>query len=156
MEYLGQDKPVNKIQPLVSVVVITYNHKNYIKECLDSVLMQKTDFPYEIILGEDDSTDGTREICIDYAEKYPDKIRLFLRDEKDKIYINGKKTGRFNVLECYKDSRGEYIAICEGDDYWTYSAKLQEQVGFLELNQDFGLIGHGFEMGKKIHLNGGG
>ncbi|MDZ7795668.1 MAG: glycosyltransferase [Candidatus Marinimicrobia bacterium] len=63
---------------LVSVVVVTYQHSNYIKDCLDGILMQKTDFPVEILLGEDASTDGTREICIEYANKYPDKIRLFL------------------------------------------------------------------------------
>lgn len=136
MEYLGSDKPVNKIQPLVSVVVITYNHKNYIKECLDSVLMQETDFPFEIILGEDDSTDGTREICIEYAEKYPEKIRLFLREEKDKIYINGNKSGRFNLLQSLKAARGEFIALCDGDDFWISIDKIQKQFDIFKSNEE--------------------
>ncbi len=65
--------------PKVSVCVVTYQHKNYIAQCLDSILMQKTNFPIEILLGEGDSSDGTREICIDYAKKYPKVIRLFLQ-----------------------------------------------------------------------------
>ena len=77
MEYLGSNKAVNRLNPLVSVSVVTYNQIEYIKKCLDSVLMQETDLPFEIIVGEDGSTDGTREICIEFAEKYPDKIRLF-------------------------------------------------------------------------------
>ena len=85
---------MNSVTPVISVCVQTYQHKNYIRQCLDSVLSQKTNFPFEIILGEDDSTDGTREICLEYAAKHPDLIRLFLRSEKDKIYIDGRKTGR--------------------------------------------------------------
>ncbi len=136
MEYLGTDKPVNKIQPVVSICVITYNHEGFISECLDSILNQEVDFLYEIILGEDCSTDGTQAICRAYAEKYPDKIRLFLRDEKNKVIINGRKTGRYNILECYKDSRGKYIAVCEGDDFWISPNKLQFQYETLEQNKD--------------------
>jgi glycosyltransferase involved in cell wall biosynthesis len=131
MEYLGTEKPINKIQPVVSVCITTYNHAAFIAECLDSVLMQETDFHFEIIVGEDDSTDGTREICKQYAEKFPDKIRLFLRNADDKIFINGKKTGRFNFLENFKSARGKYIALCDGDDYWLTSSKLQFQYNFL-------------------------
>lgn len=131
MEYLGTNKPVNQIQPLVSVCITTYNHAAFIAECLDSVLMQETDFPFEIIVGEDDSTDGTREICKAYAEKYPDKIRLFLRSENDKIYINERKTGRFNFIENLNAARGEYISICDGDDYWITVNKLKIQYDYL-------------------------
>src|SRR6478735_1262142 len=84
--------------PLVSVCVQTYQHVNYIKECLDGILMQQTDFPFEVLLGEDQSTDGTREICIEYAQKYPDKIRLFLHHRENNIKINGRQTGKFNFL----------------------------------------------------------
>lgn len=122
--------------PLVSVCVQTYQHVNYIKECLDGILMQQTNFPFEIILGEDASDDGTREICVEYAEKYPDIIKLFLRSRKNVIYINGKPTGRFNVIENLKACQGNYIAICEGDDYWTDPFKLQKQVDFLESNSE--------------------
>ena len=126
----------NNNLPLVSVCVTTYQHAPYIKECLDSILMQKTDFPFEIILGEDESTDGTREICIEYAEKHPDIIRLFLRSRKDVIYINGNPTGRFNFTKNLKAAKGKYVALCEGDDYWTDPLKLQKQVDFLDGNED--------------------
>lgn len=142
MEYLGINKAVNKIQPVVSVCIITYNHAAYIAECLDSVLMQETDFPYEIIVGEDDSTDGTREICKAYAEKHPDKIRLFLRYRKDVIYINGKKTGRFNYIENLKVARGRYIATSDGDDYWLVKDKLQWQCDFMEEHLECRLVCH--------------
>ncbi len=125
---------------MVSVCVQTYQHKGYIKQCLDGILMQQTNFPYEIILGEDESTDGTREICIEYAEKYPDKIKLFLRCRKDVIYINGNATGRFNFMENLKACKGKYTALCEGDDYWTDPLKLQKQVDFLEANPEYSLI----------------
>lgn len=121
---------------IVSVVITTFNHSNYIAECLESVLMQKTDFDFEIILGEDESTDGTREICEKFAYNYPDKIKLFLRSRTDVIYINGKPTGRFNFIETLKAAKGKYVAILEGDDYWTDPLKLQKQVDFLEANED--------------------
>src|SRR5690606_4409195 len=113
--------------PVVSVCVQTYQHAPYIRECLDSILMQKTDFPFEILLGEDESSDGTREICIEYAEKFPDKIKLFLHRRENNIQIFGYPTGRFNFLTNLYSSNGKYIAICEGDDYWTDSDKLQKQ-----------------------------
>ena len=128
--------------PTVSVLVLTYNHKNYIKQCLDSILMQQTTFPFELVLGEDESDDGTRNICIEYAEKYPDKIKLFLRSRKDVIHINGKATGRFNFIESLKACQGKYIALCEGDDYWTDPLKLQKQVDFLEAHEDYNICFH--------------
>jgi len=128
--------------PLVSISVVTYNHHGFIKQCLDGILIQQTNFPFEIILGEDESTDGTREICIEYANKYPDKINLFLRSRKDVIYINGNPTGRFNFIENLKASKGKYIALCEGDDYWTDPLKLQKQVDFLEANNEFVICCH--------------
>ncbi|RSK40517.1 glycosyltransferase family 2 protein [Mangrovimonas spongiae] len=133
---------MNKETPLVSVSVVTYNHKDYIEQCLNGILMQETTFPFEIILGEDESHDGTREICIDYANKYPDKIKLFLRSRKDVIYINGNPTGRYNMIENLKACKGKYIALCEGDDYWTDPLKLQKQVDFLEANSDYAICFH--------------
>lgn len=130
-------KKMKNSNVLVSVSVVTYNHKDYIAQCLDGILMQKTNFPFEIIVGEDESNDGTREICIEYANKYPDKINLFLRSRKDVIFINGKPTGRFNFIENIKVAKGKYIAICEGDDYRTDPLKLQKQVDFLEKNKDY-------------------
>ena len=99
--------------------------------------MQKTDFPFEILLGEDASTDGTRELCINYAENYPDKIRLFLHHRENNIKISGIPTGRFNLMYNLFTARGKYIAICEGDDYWTDPYKLQKQVDFLETTKGY-------------------
>ncbi|MCI5055370.1 glycosyltransferase [Phaeodactylibacter sp.] len=126
--------------PVVSVCVMTYQHKDYIRQCLDSILMQKTDFPFEVLLGEDASTDGTREICIEYAERYPDKIRLFLHERANNIHINGSPTGRFNFLYNLFSAKGEYIALCEGDDYWVDIHKLQKQYDFLESNLEYVLV----------------
>lgn len=123
--------------PLVSICVQTYNHENYIKQCLDSLLMQDTNFTFEILIGEDASTDETRNICIDYAEKYPDKIRLFFHHRDNNIKVHGNPTGRFNSTYNFYSSKGKYIAYCEGDDYWVDSLKLQKQVDFLESNPEY-------------------
>lgn len=142
-EYLGGDKAVNAVEPLVSVTVATYQHAHFIKECLDGILMQKTDFYFEVILGEDGSTDGTQEICKEYAEKYPDKIRLFIRDRKLSQFINQDgSTSRFNAIWNRMSARGKYIAWCEGDDYWTDPLKLQKQVDFLEAHPDYYAVAH--------------
>jgi glycosyltransferase involved in cell wall biosynthesis len=147
-EYGGTDKPVNKIQPLVSVVTVTYQHAAYIRKCLDSILMQETDFPYEIIVGEDGSTDGTREICIEYANLHPDKIRLFLRDRNLSHYIDEK--GRDIILNGHFariEARGKYVAFCEGDDYWVNKKKLQLQINNL-IEYNNGLCVHPVFKGK--------
>ena len=126
----------------LSVCIITYNHGKYIAQAIDSVLMQQANFDYEILIGEDDSSDNTREICKEYAAKYPDIIRLFLNDRKNVIYINGQPTGRWNFINLLKNAKGKYIALCEGDDYWTDPYKLQKQVDFLEGNPDFSMCYH--------------
>ena len=129
-------------QPLLSVCITTYNHADYIRQALDSVLMQQTDFEFEILLGEDGSSDGTREICQQYADKFKDKIKLFLHDRKNVIYINGRPTGRFNFIHNLKQAKGKYIALLDGDDYWTDPLKLQKQVDFLEKNPTFSVSFH--------------
>ena len=118
----------------VSVLIITYNHAPFIRQAIDSVLMQKTNFDFEILLGEDDSTDGTRQIVQEYHARHPDKIRLFLHDRKNVIYINGQPTGRANLAHSFKNARGQYIARLDGDDYWTSPDKLQKQVDYLDKN----------------------
>lgn len=123
--------------PKVSISLLTYQHKDYIEECLRGILMQQTNFLFEILLAEDDSTDGTREICIEYAQKFPDKIRLFLHHRENNININGNPTGRFNFVYNLYSANGKYLAMCEGDDYWTDPLKLQKQVDFLENNKGF-------------------
>lgn len=150
-EYGGNEKPVNKIHPLASIVVTTYQHALYIRQCLDSILLQETDFPYEIIIGEDGSTDGTREICIEYAKKYPDKIRLFLRDRSLSHYIDSQGNDFiFNVFFCTENARGKYIAICEGDDYWINKKKLSLQVKIMENNLEIGLVHSEFHILNEI------
>ena len=103
---------MNNDSPLVSVSCITYNHNNYIRECLDGFLSQKTTFLMKLIIHDDCSTDGTKEIIEEYAAKYPDII--FPMFQKDNQYSKGiKPTWEFNFSRC----RGKYIAMCEGDDY---------------------------------------
>lgn len=142
-EYLGENKVVNNIDPLVSISVPTYQHKNYIKQCLDSILSQIVSFPIEIIIGEDGSIDGTADICKHYAEEHTDRIRLFLRDRSLSQYIyEDGRISRFNGHWNRMSVRGKYIAICEGDDYWTDPLKLQKQVNFLEANPDYSMCFH--------------
>lgn len=152
-EYSGGRKIINHSLPKVSVLVQTYQHRKFINQCLDGILMQETNFVFEIIVGEDESDDGTREICMDYANKYPDKIRLFLRDRKVSNLFddNGNFLCRFNSRWNILSARGKYIALCDGDDYWTDPFKLQKQVDFLDSNPDYGLI---FSDIKLIDSNG--
>lgn len=147
-EYQGTNKPVNQLTPFVSVDVTTYQHKKFISQCLEGILMQRTTFPYEIIVGEDESIDGTREICYEYAKKYPEKIRLFLRDRSTSQYYDdqGHFICRFNGYWTRLASRGKYIAMCEGDDYWTDPLKLQKQVNFLELHPEVAICHHNMKV----------
>jgi glycosyltransferase involved in cell wall biosynthesis len=121
--------------PLVSICCITYNHASYIRQCLDGMLMQKTNFPLEMIIHDDASTDGTAQIVKEYADKYPDLIVSILQSENQ--HSKGFKPFANFVIP---RARGKYIAICEGDDYWTDPLKLQKQVDFLERHEDFGLV----------------
>jgi len=124
-------------KPMVSVCVQTYQHKKYIKKCLNSILEQKTNFDFEILLGEDHSKDGTREICEDYAQRFPEKIRLFLHHRENQIKIMGEPTSNFNAFYNFFSAKGKFIAFCEGDDFWTDPLKLQKQVDFLKINPEF-------------------
>jgi glycosyltransferase involved in cell wall biosynthesis len=127
---------------MVSVLVPTFEHKDFIEACLDGILMQRTTFPVEIIIGEDESTDGTREICQGYAVAHPDRIRLLLGSRTDVIEIAGRSTGRFNIKRLLASAAGRYIALCEGDDYWIDPLKLQKQVDILERDQSVSLVFH--------------
>lgn len=141
IEVLEQPNLV-KSNPLVSICVQTYQHVGFLRDCLEGLLAQETTFPFEILLGDDDSTDGTREISLEYAVKYPDIIRLYLHHRENNIKIGGRPTGRFNFLFNLFSARGKYLAFCEGDDYWTDSLKLQKQVDFLERNVEYALCLH--------------
>jgi len=119
---------------MVSVFVITYNHEKFIAQALDGILMQQVNFEYEVVVGEDCSTDRTREILLEYAKKYPDKFVLLLHD---------KNIGAMaNQMAVLKACTGKYIALCEGDDYWSDPLKLQKQVDFLEKNKEYAICYH--------------
>lgn len=137
--------------PLVSVCVQTFNQASFISRCIDNILNQDTSFDFEILLGEDSSTDGTREICIEYAKKYPEKIRLFLHKRENNIKVDGKPTGLFNSLHNLYIANGKYLAYCDGDDYWHDKTKLQKQVNFLENNPEYVISYH-----KAIFINSDG
>ncbi|MFT4855601.1 MAG: glycosyltransferase involved in cell wall biosynthesis [Algoriphagus sp.] len=141
---------MNSETPLVSVCIPTFQHYQYISQCIDSVLDQKTNFLFEIILGEDQSNDGTREICKAYAVKFPEQIRLFLRKDEDKIYIRGRKSGRSNYLENFRSARGKYIAMLDGDDCWIRNDKLQNQVNILEAHPEAFFCSTEFHVGEQI------
>lgn len=133
-------------QPLLSICVQTYQHKKFIRNCIDGILLQKVNFDIEILIGEDNSDDGTREICLEYAKKYPDKIRLFLHNRKNQIKVSEEPTSNFNAFYNFFSVRGKYIAFCEGDDYWTDPLKSQKQVDFLENNPDYVFSYHKYEI----------
>lgn len=119
--------------PLVSVACITYNHEKFIPQAIESVLMQETDFPVELVIGEDCSTDGTRAIVQEYAAKYPGVIRPLLPD----LNLGMAKNYEAVRLAC----RGKYIAWLEGDDYWILPKKLQWQVDMMEANPHYSMCG---------------
>ena len=129
--------------PLVSVAMITYNQEKYIKQAIDSVLEQQVDFDYEIIIGDDSSTDSTPDILKEYSKKY----------NNIKVINRRRNIGAIpNFMQTFRQARGKYIALCEGDDFWTDPTKLQRQVDFLEENKDHALVFHPvkvfFENGK--------
>lgn len=126
--------------PKVSICMITYNHEKFIEQAIESVLMQQADFDYELVIGEDCSTDGTRAIVDDYRRRYPDKIRAFLREKNLGMQENGMQT----LAACH----GEYLALSEGDDYWIDSAKLQKQVDFLDSHPECSMV---FTAAKTLH-----
>lgn len=115
--------------PLVTIRCITYNHEPYIRQCLEGFVMQKTTFPFEAIVHDDASTDGTATIIREYAEKYPNIIKPIYETENQYSKHDGSLSRIMN-----KHMRGKYIAMCEGDDYWTDPLKLQKQVDLLENN----------------------
>lgn len=122
---------------MVVVWMVTYNHGDFIEKAIESVMMQKTTFKYKLLIGEDNSKDNTREICKNLQKKYPDKIELFLHDEN----IGPTPNAVFVYEKCFK-SGAKYIALLEGDDYWTDPHKLQKQVDFLEANLDYVVCYH--------------
>ena len=126
-------------EPLVSIICTAYNHGPFIRQCLDGFMMQKTNFPFEVLIHDDASTDNTAEIIREYEDKYPDIIKPIYQTENQ--YQKGIKIG---VTYLYPRAKGKYIAECEGDDYWTDPLKLQKQVDFLEVNLDYSMCSHSY------------
>jgi glycosyltransferase involved in cell wall biosynthesis len=130
----------SSVKPLVSVLCLTYNHEKFIKEALDGFLMQETNFPVEVIISDDHSSDTNKPILQEYEKKYKDKLILILRDQNIGVMRNFRAT----LPTCH----GKYIALCEGDDYWTDPLKLQKQVEFMEAHPECSIASH-----KVLHLH---
>jgi len=122
------------MKPLVSIICLAYNHEKYIHQALEGFVMQQTDFPFEIIVHDDASTDHTAAIIKEYESKYPKLFRPIYQTENQYRLEKGRVT---KIV--YKAAQGKYIALCEGDDYWTDPLKLQKQVDFLEAHPDVSL-----------------
>lgn len=121
----------------VSIFMLTYNQERYIRQALDSILMQKVNFEYEIVIGDDCSTDSTPDILKEYYRKWPDRIKLILR--KKNVGVTK------NLYDVLRKMRGDYVACLEGDDYWTDENKLQKQYDFLEANREYVACVHDYE-----------
>ncbi len=134
----------------VSVCIVTYNQAPFIGQAIESALHQQTNFDFEILVGDDCSTDGTQDIIRSYQARYPDKVFPVLQTK------NLGQNGLFNTNETYARARGKYIAAFDGDDYWTDLHKLQKQVDFLDANPDFSTCFHNalitYEDGSPAHL----
>ncbi|WP_152439894.1 glycosyltransferase [Arcticibacter svalbardensis] len=134
---------------VMSICCISYNHEKYIKQALDSFLMQITDFKFEIIIGEDCSTDQTRAIIESYCQRYPDIIHLLVSDSN----VGAIK----NQVRVINKAKGKYIAMCDGDDYWSDPLKLQKQVDFMESHPQHAICCHYTkvidEQGKLVYVN---
>ena len=131
--------PENVNKPFITIIMATYNHEKYICQAIEGVLMQKTSFSYRLYIGEDCSTDNTKALCFAYAEKFMDKIEIICTEQND--YRQNCR----NIWKASKVSGAKYIAVCDGDDYWTDPYKLQKQVDFLEAHLDFVGASHNVE-----------
>lgn len=125
--------------PILAIRCLAYNHEPYIRQCLDGFVMQKTNFCFIAVVHDDASTDKTADIIREYAEKYPDIIKPIF--EKENQYSKHDGSIR-RIIDRAIPQSVKYFAICEGDDYWTDSCKLQKQVNFLEANSDYSMCFH--------------
>ena len=127
---------LSSMKPLVSVIMITYGHEKYIEEAIRGVFLQKTNFPFELIISNDKSPDSTDEIVKNIIKYAPENISVKYIQHPENIGMLP------NFISTLKIATGKYIAVCEGDDYWTDENKLQKQIDFLEKNEDFTLTFH--------------
>lgn len=132
--------------PLVSVIMCTYNRKQYVARAIDSVIAQRRDFPIEIIIGDDCSSDGTRDVITEYQEKYPEIIVLNFQKENQGVGANWASS--------VKMARGKYLAMLDDDDYWCDNNRLIDAVMFLEDNEEYGVVHTGYyretDDGKRV------
>lgn len=117
---------------MISILVCTYNQEKYLAQALDSILMQQCDEPFEILVGDDCSTDNTGKIADDYQSRYPNKVRV-VRPEK-----NGGAS--YNIIRLVNSAKGEYLSICDGDDYWLRNDVLQKQLDIFRSMPDVGMV----------------
>lgn len=120
--------------PVLSILVPVYNHENYIRECIESILKQKVDFKYEVLIGEDCSKDNTREILMEMEDELPDNFHICFREKN--------MGGRGNIADLQSRAKGRYLIFLEGDDFWCYENKLQKQVDFLEEHLEYIAVAH--------------
>jgi glycosyltransferase involved in cell wall biosynthesis len=123
---------MNASNPMVSVALMSYNQKDYIRQAMECILAQKCSYTFEVVVGDDGSTDGTRDIALEYQEKYPGIVRVLPKEPNKKVLGNFRDT----VNAC----RGKYVAVCHSDDYWHNPVKLQRQISFLEENPEYGVV----------------
>lgn len=140
MQTLPGDHSLDTRPVMVTIHCTAYNHEPFIRQCLDGFIMQKTDFRFEAIVHDDASTDGTADIIREYASKYPEIIKPIYQIENQYSKKNGIIKRILN-----DHTRGKYIAICEGDDYWIDPLKLQKQVDFLESHPDYVMCSHRYD-----------
>ncbi|EMB17751.1 glycosyltransferase [Rhodopirellula europaea] len=137
---LVQQNTYKSERPKVSVCCITYNHRKFIEQCIAGILTQETDFRVEILIHDDASTDGTSQIVRRYAEQYPHLIKCICQE------VNQYSKGERAFPRLIAQSKGDYIAFCEGDDFWNCSRKLQDQAKFLAENQEYAICFHDTDM----------
>jgi len=135
-EYPMQNKGEFMTVPLVSVICFTFNHAKYIRPCLDGFMMQRTKFPFEVLVHDDASTDGTQDIILEYQHKFPEIIKPICQTENQ--WGKGINVSNLN----FKRAKGRYVALCEGDDYWTDENKLQIQADFMESHPECSVCFH--------------
>ena len=132
------DANVLVTNPIVTVMLTTYNQQDYVAAAIEGVLGQNTDFPIELIIGEDCSTDRTRAVVLEYQQKYPEIIR---------VVLGATNVGAFNNSNrCFDRVRGEFVAYCEGDDYWHDAQKLEKQVDYLRAHPECGLVHSDYDL----------
>ena len=133
---------------MLTVRTIAYNQEHYIRDCLEGIVKQQTSFKFEAIVHDDCSTDHTADIIREYAKKYPDIIKPIYEEENQySMGVNSQMNTKMNAF-----THGKYIALCEGDDYWTDPTKLQRQVDFLEAHPDYSMCFHNAKLDNPKHV----